>query len=164
MGGGYPPHSTHGRYGPMPPIRPIERIAQKWQAVTPQRVEQYTQGVAEPLRDWQREALAAHARYVAAMREVLEQARQQAGVRGTSTSFWQSQTQTKGKTRWPEGVRLGLQRYAERFAPYREVIARTSLPERGPVGSAQNLERVRAIITALHEAKLARLRGGGAGA
>lgn len=147
----------------MPPIRPIERIAQKWQTVTPQRVEQYTQGVAEPLRDWQREALAAHTRYVAAMREVLEQNRQSAGVRGSSTSFWQAQTQAKGKTRWPEGVRLGLSRYAERFAPYREVISRLTLPERGPTGSAGNIERVRAIAQALHEAKIARLRAGGGG-
>ncbi len=59
-----------------------------------------------------------------------------------------------GPGRYSEGVRAAEPEYRAGFAPYHAVIANTTLPPRGPKGSPENIDRVRAIAEALHDQKI----------
>ena len=55
---------------------------------------------------------------------------------------------------WEGGVTDGASKYARKFAPFRDVIEATTLPPRGAVGDPGNIERVRMMAAALHDAKI----------
>ena len=59
-----------------------------------------------------------------------------------------------GVKRYRDGVTFGIPKYAKNFAPYRDVIEATSLPPRGAVGDPGNIDRVRVMAAALHDAKI----------
>jgi len=139
-------------------IKPLERIARKYETVTPGRQAEYEEGVKNPKADWMDQTLRAEAAYEAGLRASLSAKTFGKGVKNRGTAFWQKKTLAKGPGRWAEGVAMSGDDYIEGFAPYAEVISRTVLPERGPVGDPKNIQRVAIIAKALHDAKL-KLKG-----
>ena len=143
----------------MPAIRSIDKIAEKWATVTPQRAPQYSDGVKNPKKDWAKEATAAEERYKAAVTAAANEGRYGKGVKRAGTEKWQNMAAKKGPSRYAEGVMVAKPNYQSGFAPFAEEIAKTELPPRGPKGDPANINRVAAIAKALHEKKKALLGG-----
>lgn len=138
----------------MPPVKRTSEIAEKWSRVTPERSEDYKRGVQDPRRDWEEGALSSESAYEGGVQAAVREKRYAKGIRRVGTSKWQKKAVTKGAERFGPGVRDAAEEYEEAFAPYREVIERTDLPPRGPKGDPKNLERVRIMANALHDAKV----------
>ncbi len=141
----------------MAAIRPIDTITEKFITVTPGRATQYKQGVENPLRDWEENALAAEVTYKRGVTEAANRGMYGKGVKKAGTRKWQKGAAQKGPTRFSEGVMLAKDAYKVGFAPYAEEIARIELPPRGPKGDPANIQRVAVIAKALRERKLAEM-------
>lgn len=143
----------------MPAIRNIAQIAEKWATVTPARAPQYEAGVRNPKRDWATEAAGADAAYRAGVQAAIARNAFQSGVRAAGTDKWRQGAVEKGTVRFGPGVQLGQPAYASGFGPFRDVIERTTLPPRRARRDPANLERVRAMVNALVQAKVGRAVG-----
>lgn len=140
----------------MAAIKPTSQIASKWARVTPQRAEDYRQGVQTPRVDWAQAAAGAEATWRDAVTAAAGRQAYSTGVRAAGTRKWQENAIAKGTGRFAEGVSLAADAYEAGFAPFRDVIERTTLPPRGPKGDPRNIERVRVIAQALRQAKVGR--------
>jgi len=138
----------------MPKIRAIAEIASKWVEVTTGRANDYRKGIESPKKDWATETKAAEAAYEAGISDAIARKAFGKGVAKAGTEKWRAKALEVGVGRWPAGVRIAEDNYAKGFGPYRDVIERTTLPPRGPKGSPENIERVRVMAMALHEAKI----------
>lgn len=138
----------------MPEIKSANEIAAKWARVTPQRTDDYEQGVKSPKRDWEQATLEAADRQAEGVQIAIQEKRFEKGVAKAGTSKWQRGATTKGPQRWSQGVQLGADDYEEGFKPFRDVIEDTVLPPRFPAGDPRNIERVKAIAEALHNKRV----------
>jgi len=138
----------------MPKIRSLAEIQEKWVRVTPGRQADYEAGVKSPKEDWATQAAAAEDRYVEGVTQAAQEGRYGRGIKKAGTEKWQRKAVEVGVARWGPGVRAAASDYAEGFAPYREVIERTTLPPRFPAGDPRNYERVQVLGQALHEKKV----------
>ncbi len=139
----------------MAEIKDLSTIGRKWATVTPQRQGEYEEGVKNPKRDWAQATVAAADAQAKAVQAAISAKSFEKGVAKAGTSKWQEKTLTKGPTRWAQGVSLSQSDYEAGFGPFREVIARTVLPKRGPKGDPANIQRVAVLAKALHDAKVA---------
>lgn len=137
----------------MAAIRDIGEIADKWATVTPQRVDEYAKGVAQPRKDWKTATAAASDVYKGAMQTVISQDLFKKGVARSSTEEWQSGAIGKGAQRWGPGVQLAQGKYATGFGPFRDAIAAVNLPQRFARRDPRNLARVKAIVDAMIRTK-----------
>jgi len=138
----------------MPAIKRIEEIAAKWARVTPGRADDYRAGVEDPSVDWQGPTAAAQDRWSDGVSRAAAEGTFARGVNEAGTDKWRRMTIAKGVPRWPAGVREAEDEYRAGFGPYRDIIERTTLPPRGPRGDPGNIERVRVLAAALHEARV----------
>jgi len=143
----------------MADIKPMEKIASRWQKVSSVSQQEYTEGVMNPRKDWATATQAAAANYAKGVQTAISNNSFANGVKNAGSEKWAKGATTKGPSRWAEGIRLAGDAYAQGFAPYREVIARTVLPARGPKGDPQNINRVSVIANALHKEKVSRSTG-----
>lgn len=143
----------------MAEIRDVSQIAKKWVTNSSNAAPNYQTGVQNPRRSWQAATIASDAAYKAGVQDAIAKGRFIGGVRQTADSFQQQMAATKGTERYPGGVAAAESRYAQRFAPYAEVIKATTLPPRGARGALSNLERVKTMSVALNSKRL-QLRGG----
>ena len=144
----------------MPKIRSITSIAGKWADVTPRRAAYYKAGVESPKEIWEEKAAAAEGAWSAGVSAAAGEARFSKGVSAAGQAKWKEKTILKGvaQGRWSAGVGVAKPDYEKGFAPFRDVIERTTLPPRGAKGDPANIDRVRDMAAALHEAKLAKYR------
>jgi len=144
----------------MPRIRSISEIAGKWKEVTPRREGFYRAGVERPLRDWEERAKAQAGAWREGVEAAITEERFSKGVGFAGQEKWRRNTLIKGvqQGRWREGVAAFAEEYEKGFAPYRDVIEATELPERFAKGDERNIERVRVIAAALHAKKLEKFR------
>jgi len=136
----------------MPKVK--ANYATKWARVTPQRTEDYQQGVQNPKVSWQTATLAAEANQAAGVQQAIQDKRFAKGVQKAGDAAWQQGALQKGVTRFGEGVQVSQDKYASGFAPYAQVIESTVLPPKYPKGDPRNLARVAAIATALRNKKV----------
>ena len=138
----------------MATIRSASKIAEKWARVTPQRAQDYEEGVNNPKKDWATNTKAAESNYEAGIQQSIRDKRFGKGVSKAGTEKWKSGATTKGVQRFGPGVAMAQGAYEEGFAPYREVIEKLSLPKRYAKGDPRNFERVKAVGQALHNKKI----------
>ncbi|MEM3554495.1 MAG: hypothetical protein QXU79_01590 [Candidatus Micrarchaeaceae archaeon] len=138
----------------MAAIKPLDTIVQKWTRVTPGRQEDYRTGVQNPRVDWAQATMAAEDTWGAGVQAAIANDTWLRGIRTAGTQAWQNGCLTLGVQRWAQGVQAAGDRYRQGFAPYAQVIQRTQLPPRGAKGDPANIERVRVIAQALHQAKI----------
>ncbi|RLG91230.1 hypothetical protein DRO34_04370 [Candidatus Bathyarchaeota archaeon] len=138
----------------MPAIRSAQEIAEKWARVTPGRSSDYEAGVKSPKKDWETETANAESAWEGGIQNAIAEKRFVKGVREAGTAKWQAKATTLGVSRWGPGVAAAKDDYARGFAPYRDIIERITLPPRKPKGDPSNIDRVRIIAMALHEAKV----------
>lgn len=138
----------------MAAIKSAADIAEKWKRVTPQRIEDYRKGVQNPRVDWATASKAAEGNWRDAVTAAAGRGAYGKGVSEAGTDKWKNKAALKGPGRFAEGVQLGEADYEKGFAPFRDIIERTTLPPRRPTGDPTNIERVRAIDTALRARKI----------
>jgi hypothetical protein len=138
----------------MPKIRGLDQISRKWGEVTPARATEYVQGVQSPKEDWKSATLAGAKNYELGIQTAIANKQFDKGVSKSSTEDWQRKAVEKGGARFGPGVTAGVSDYNSGFAPYRDVIANTSLPARYPKGDPRNIERVRVMAKALRDKKV----------
>ena len=138
----------------MPVIRALDEVARKWSEVTPARATEYVNGVTNPKADWKANTTAAVGNYALGIQSSLANKSYDKGVAKSSTEKWKSKAITKGGARFGPGVSDAKNDYSSGFAPYRDVIANTSLPARYPKGDPRNIERVRVMAAALRAKKM----------
>lgn len=130
-------------------IKATDAIASKWARVTPQRSQDYTDGIQNPRRSWAQSAAAAEETYKAGVNAAATKGRYGKGVRAAGDEKWSRKASEKGPQRFQEGVQLAQPDYQAGFAPYADTIRNTTLPPRYPKGDPRNYQRVNAIGTAL---------------
>jgi hypothetical protein len=138
----------------MAAIKDISKIAEKFKRVTPQRTQDYQEGVSAPRRSWSSAASAATETHKQATMDALNRGAYAKGVQRAGDSAWSNGALTKGVNRFGEGVTLGADKYATNFAPYASVIGSTQLPPRYPRGDARNYARGKAIGDALNKKRI----------
>jgi len=138
----------------MIPIKSAKVIAEKWKRVTPGRQADFKAGVEAPVKDWAEQTAAAEENYNAGVQKAITDARFGKGVKEAGTSKWKNKTTTIGVQRWGPGIGVAVNDFEKGFAPYADVIAKTTLPPRYPKGDPRNIERVATVGQALHKAKI----------
>ena len=141
-------------------VKSMSRISEKWKRVASGAGAEYEEGVRNPRADWAEETSKAEGTYEQGIQSSIGRKAFGKGVKKAGTSKWQENAIRKGPGRFAEGVSLAQSAYEEGFAPYREVLARTALPARGPKGDPKNLMRVAIVAKALHDEKIKREGGG----
>lgn len=132
-------------------VKSNDRVAAKWARVTPQRTEDYTQGVQQPRTPWAAATRAASDRYKTGVTDAMNRDAFGKGVAAAGDQRWQSKALAKGPSRFAEGVALSAPDYQSGVSPYLDVIASVQLPGRFAKGDPRNLERVKAISMALRK-------------
>jgi hypothetical protein len=142
----------------MPPsiVPPVGRVAEKWARRAGSAGGEYQEGVQNTTRSWQGAAAAAEKNYVAGVTAAAGAGRFGKGVNKAGDAKWKKNAIEKGPMRYSQGVGVAQQDYSAAVAPFLEVIGRTDLPPRGPVGSEGNYGRVSAIGKALRALKMGR--------
>lgn len=139
----------------MPPVKPLDAISEKWSRQSNTAQPEYIAGIENPRRSWAAATSAAASSWAQGVQDAIANNSFSDGVKQVGDQAWQDAARSKGPSRWAEGIRLSKAKYEAGFAPYREVLQQLNLPERGPKGSPENLERVRLVMMALHERKIA---------
>lgn len=137
----------------MAAIRTAEQIAKKWATVTPQRTQDYEDGVREPRGDWERATKSAEGAYNDGVTKAIARGAFGKGVTRVGTAGWQEGALSKGVARWGPGVQLAESKYRAGFEPYQRAIAGVNLPPRFARRDPRNLLRVKAIVDALVKVK-----------
>jgi len=137
----------------MPIVKNIAKIAEKWARVTPQRSADYEAGVRDPIRDWATNTVASSSAWKAGIAEASAKDRFSKGVQKAGTEKWKRKAVEVGPVRFSQGVQVAQPDYEKGFAPFRDVIEKTTLPPRFAKGDPRNIDRVRVIAAALADAK-----------
>lgn len=137
----------------MPAVKPLAEIASKFVRRASSAGEEYRRGV-QRATTWQQNTAAAKDNYEAGVQAAISNDRFSKGVANVSNQEWQQKAAEKGGANYGAGVRMAENDYSKGYAPYRAVVEGVTLPPRGPKGSPENYERVRAIGEAQHQAKL----------
>ena len=138
----------------MPKVRSIAKIAEKYGRVTPAKGRELEAGLKDPKKIWVDEAAAAEDAWEGGVTDAIARKAFGKGVVEAGQSAYIEPALKLGVGRYREGVTFGIPKYSKKFAPYRDVIEATTLPPRGPVGDPANIERVRLMAAALHDAKI----------
>jgi hypothetical protein len=138
----------------MAEIKDLSRIGAKWKRVASGAAVEYEEGVKNPKRDWAKATAAAEPAYTQGITAALSRKAFGKGVNKAGTAKWQENAIKKGPGRYSEGVNLAEDAYITGFGPYREIIARTTLPARGARGDPKNINRVAVLAKALHDHKI----------
>jgi len=138
----------------MAEIKSLAAIRDKWQRVTPGRVDDYKLGIANPKRDWGEEAKAAKDNWKAGVDSAAAKDLFAKGIDKAGTAKWKDRALKKGPGRFSEGVYIAAPDYEKGFAPYREAIAAVDLGARYPKRDPRNLDRVKKVVDALVAKKL----------
>jgi len=135
----------------MPPVPTISaaRAAERWSRRAAAASGDYADGVQNTSRSWAAAAAAAKANFAAGVQAAIAGGRYEKGIGAAGDARWKRNTTEKGPMRYSQGVQLGSADFASAIGPVLEVISRTDLPPRGPVGSDGNYARSRAIGVAL---------------
>ena len=137
-------------------IKSAAQIARKWARVTPERTQDFEDGVRNPSKDWKTETLAAQDRYEDGIKDSITRKAFGKGVERVGTAKQQGKSITKGIDRWPEGVRDAEKDMEEGMKPVVETLSNLTLPPRYKTGDPRNLKRVEAVAIALHKMRINR--------
>jgi len=134
-------------------LRPLAELATKFAQRAAGAAPAYASGIKAPRRDWATEAKASEGAYNSGVQAAIAAGNFGKGVASAGTGKWQERASTVGSQRYPQGVSNAGGAWQSGFSPFADVLSRLALPARGNKGAAQNVERVRAVDTAFHDAK-----------
>lgn len=128
----------------------------KWQQRASGAASDYTEGARTTDKDQAQRAIAAKTVYQQALTESFGRDAYAKGLQKSGKSGWLAGVEQKGSQNYSTGVSADVARskYVTESAKYDSARkAADSLP-RGPRGSAQNLNRVTAVVNAMRAAKV----------
>jgi len=131
------------------------QIAAKWGRVTPERVDDYSEGVRNPRKDWEKNSVDSEDNYQAALKESFGRNARVKGIKKVGTAGQIAATIEKGISRWPEGVRVAESKMASGMEFVVRAIESVKERPKYPKGDPRNLEIVKDITQAIHKAKIA---------
>ena len=137
-------------------IKSTSESASKWARRAGSAGQEYEEGVRNPRKSWAKETKAAEGAYELGVQKSIADKRFGKGVDAAGDAKWQQNAIEKGPQRFTQGVQLAQPAYEAGFAPFRDVIANTTLPPRGPKGDPKNIQRVAILAKNLHDAKIQR--------
>lgn len=137
----------------MAAVKSGAQTAEKWSRVTPQRQQDYTNGVQNPRTPWAAASKAAEERFKQGVAEAAQRGAYGKGITAAGDQRWQQKAMAKGPSRFAEGVAMSAPDYQAAVQPYLDTIAAVQLPPRYPKGDPRNLERTKAITMALRKRK-----------
>lgn len=114
---------------------------------------EYKSGI-EKTTDQAEKAIAAKDAYELGITDSIARGAREKGLLEAGTGKWKTKALAVGVSRWPQGAKAGVGDYQKGVAPYFATIASLALSPRGPKGSPENYDRVRAIGEALHAQKI----------
>src|SRR5487761_2555441 len=129
-------------------------IATKWSTRAQAAGPDYSAGVKTTTKDWAALTAAAADNFAAGVSQAVADGRFAKNVVAAGTPKWQSAAAGKGAQRYPTGVASGGPAYTSGFSPSLQPIQNPTLPPRSPRGSPNNIQRVSAITSALHQKKI----------
>lgn len=128
-------------------------FAEKWARVTPQRTQDFEEGVRNPRRSWEEATSDSEDRWKTGVQQASQRGSFGKGVKAAGNEKWQRKTEELGTQRFGQGVQAAQDDYQKGFEPFAQVIESTKLPPRFPKGDPRNLDRVKAINEALRRKK-----------
>jgi hypothetical protein len=137
----------------MPPVKSVSAAADKWNRRASVAGPDYEAGIRAPRVNQNEAAIAADASYKAGVTAAIARDGFVKGLRAAGNEKWVRGAVEKGIPRYPQGVSVSQPVYQAAVSPFLDVIQRTTLPPRKPTGDPGNIERVRAMATALRNAK-----------
>ena len=135
----------------MPLTKSADAVAAKWARVTPERTQDYEDGVRNPVKDWGTQTVASEETYKAGVTAAIGRGAFGKGVRKAGTGKWQKGAIEKGTSRFGPGVQAAKPEYQTAIADVLSTINSVTLPPRYPKGDARNYARSQAIGNALHK-------------
>jgi hypothetical protein len=137
----------------MPPVPTISatRAAERWSRRAAAASADYSDGVQQTSRSWASSATAAKANWAAGVTAAQGRGAYEKGIAIAGDARWKKNTTEKGPMRYAQGVQLGSGDFAAAIGPVLEMISRTDLAPRGPVGSDANYMRSATIGKALRK-------------
>ncbi len=137
------------------PVRPLDKVVEKWSSRATAAAPDYSAGVSAPRKDWAAAATAAKSAWQAGVTDAAGRDAFAKGVAKAGTAKWQKKAVELGTRRYPEGVGVAKDDFKGGFAPYYDALSKIDLPPRGARGDPKNLERVRTIMQTLRSVKTA---------
>lgn len=135
-------------------LKPLELLAEKYSRRSQAAAPEYKAGVAAPGKDWAANTAGSKDAWSQGVSEAASQGRFEREVRKAGNAKWQSKSTDVGAPRYADGVSKAKGDWQVGFGPSAAVIAAVAPPTKGPRGSAQNMERVRAYADALHQRRI----------
>jgi hypothetical protein len=137
----------------MPPVKSVSQAADKWNRRASVAGPDYEAGIRAPRVSQAEAAAAANDSWKAGINAAVGRDAFVKGVRAAGNEKWVRGATEKGIPRYPQGVSVSQPVYQAAVSPFLDVIQRTQLPPRKPTGDPGNIERVRAMATALRNAR-----------
>ncbi len=138
----------------MAAIKSLERIKANWKGGTAGAGQRLKEGVQNPRRAWKEATEAAAELHTTATQDALARGAFLKGVQATAADKQKNRAALLGPARYSQGAAAAVEDYASAFSPFRAIIESVQLKPRGPKGSPENYENVRAIGDALHSGKV----------
>lgn len=136
------------------PTKDISTITGKWSNRAQAAAPDYTAGVKATQKDWAANTAASADSWQQGVTSAAADGRFAKGASAAGTDKWRNAAATKGAQRFGPGVASGSSAYSTGFTPFLAVIQNTQLPPRSPRGSPNNIQRVTALASALHNKKI----------
>lgn len=133
----------------MAAIKSIDQSSDKWVRRASVAGPDYQAGVTNPRMPWAASAIAGKMNWQTGVQGAITRDAFAKGVTKAGDEKWRSAAIRKGPGRFAEGVAIGKDEWSKGFAPYQSAISALVLPPRGAKGDPKNIERVRAVATAL---------------
>lgn len=127
-------------------------IARRFVKYAPGRFDRYTDGIANPAEDWEKNTKAAEPNYEEGVKKAITRKAFGKGVLRCGTERQKSKT-IQNQNRWPEGIEGAEAEMTTAMGPVVSVLQAVTLPQKYPKGDPRNYKRVEAVGTALRKAK-----------
>ena len=135
---------------------PASNASTKWQQRAGSSGGDYAQGVQSTDKDQAARAIAAKGIYQQALTDSFGRDAYAKGLQKSGKAGWQAGVAEKGVNNYGTGVSAAasLSKYQTNSGKYDGARKAADTIARGPKGSAGNLQRVTAVVNALHAAKV----------
>lgn len=125
------------------------KAAERWARRSANASGDYEDGVRTTPRSWAAASSAAEQSYKTGVTAAAGAGMYGKGVQKAGDARWKKRTAEVGPMRYAQGVGAAQQEYGTAVGPVLDLIGRTDLPPRGPVGSEGNYQRATVMAKAL---------------
>lgn len=138
-------------------VKDLSSSAQRWSSRASGAAGDYATEAAAAGDRWQTNTSGAAGVYQQAVSAAGIQDRYRRGVQRAGSAKYTRKITEVGQSRYSTGVQAAVDDWRTGFEPFANTIAGLTLPQRRPRGDPGNIERVRAVASALNARRLAAL-------